>query len=593
VSGKDSRRRYINGMARREPAFRLRGTAGLFFPRRRIMAHALKAHSSRIGHSSKPARDLLAYPKWLTKAVIYAGTEVGSASIDERHEPASFWRLRLEPNKSDRTPKRRTLASPLPLPGRFYFGNRQLPFGLAPSTSRAFVFWLPSEIDISDLHLIACSRLPRNLHDHPLLIDAIRSVAEGLTLPSATLLYSPRFTLASHLRAISQKLQVPLLSLSSIPSRANEAWFRNNAKQSRSPLGPKLFFCCPLEGNLADNILAELPADSPLAVIADQFTNASAVPESLIDWLAVHIAHRVNVISLRPGGNLEAAVSDCLSGANHNPLRVRILNAPQFTPSGLVDQLVQAGATRWTIAPPPSSVSSRGSFRPEQNETASSSPLICDSQPLGDFLFHWTRAAELNRQGAADQYLTKLLAASQRARISIQEFVFNDSPQDRLERLLKTLLQILAEMRLRASGRWTRDHRPVVSLTAQPLANWPEFRSFRAHLGRWDFEPCGLGLSREVILHLGGRPVIYGDELTYRELAGGEQTYFQLNCSRGPHRLIDWTTEREWRVPDDIDLRLFGVQDAFVFVPNRKAAETAARFSRWPVYSLDGKTPLL
>lgn len=557
------------------------------------MAHAVKAHLSRISHSSKPARDSLAYPRWLTKAVIYSGPEDGMASNDERHEPSSFWRLRLGPNKSNLTPNGRRLASPLPLPGRFYFGNRQLPFGIAPSTLRALVFWVPSEIDLSDLHLLACSRLPRNLHDHPLLIDAIRSVAEGLTLTPATLLYSPRFTLASHLRAISQKFEIPLLRLSSIPSRANEAWFRDKAKQSRRLRSPELFFYCPLELNLADNIPAELPADSPLAVIADQFTNASAVPESLIDWLAVHIAHRVNIISLRPGGNLEAAVSDCLRGANHNPLRVRVLNAPQFTPSWLVDQLVQAGATRWTIASPPSSVSIGGSFRPEQNETANSSSLICNSPPQGDFLFHWTRAAELNRQETADQCLTKLLAGAQSSRIGIPEFVRGDSLQDRLARLMKTLLQILAEMRLRASGRWTRDHRPVVSLTAQPLADWPEFRSFRSHLGRWDFEPCGLGLSREVILHLGGRPVVYGDELTYSELAAGEQTYFQLNCSRGPNRWIDWTIEREWRVPDDIDLRLFGVNDAFVFVPNRKAANAAARFSRWPVYSLDGQTPLL
>jgi hypothetical protein len=94
-----------------------------------------------------------------------------------------------------------------------------------------------------------------------------------------------------------------------------------------------------------------------------------------------------------------------------------------------------------------------------------------------------------------------------------------------------------------------------------------------------------------MILQLGGRPVVYGDELAYRGLAAAERTYFQLNCSRSPNRLIDWTIEREWRVPDDIDLRLFGVDDAFVFVPTRKAAETVARLSRWPIYMLGGETP--
>jgi len=556
------------------------------------MAPALNAHSSRTGLSSKPSCDPLGYPRWLTKAVIYSSPEEGTARNDERPDPASFWRLRLEPNRS-KSAARGNRLPPQPLPGRFYFGNRQLPFAFDSSTIRAFLFWLPNDIEISDLHLLACSRMPRSLHDHPLLIDAIRSVATGLKSTPATLLYSPQFTLASHLRAISQKLRIPLLRLSSIPARANEAWFRKRARQSRGPLNPELFFYYLSGLNRVENNLPELLGDSPLAIIADQFTNASELPESLIDWLAVHIAHRVNVISLRPGGNLEAAVSDSLRTTKPSPLRVRILNAPQLTPSWLVDQMVQAGATRWTVAPPAASVSLGQSLRADSHETEGPSPLICNSPPQGDFLFHWTRAAELNRQGAADQYLAKLLVVAQRPRLSVPEFDYRDSQPDRSERLMLTLLQILADLRLRASGRWTRDHRPVVSLTAQPLTVWRELHSFRAHLGRWDFEPCGLGLSRELILQLGGRPVVYGDELAYSELDLGEQTYFQLNCSRGPNRLIDWTIEREWRVPDDIDLRLFGVKDAFVFVPTRNAAEAAAKLSRWPVYSLDGEPHLL
>jgi hypothetical protein len=335
-----------------------------------------------------------------------------------------------------------------------------------------------------------------------------------------------------------------------------------------------------------------------VAEITDWLAKANAVPESLVDWLAVQIAHRVNVFSLRPGGNLEAALCDSLRLPNHNPLRVRILNASQFTPSWLVDQMVQAGATRWTIAPTASSITFGSSYRPEHDESNSpfqlicdtaplfcdtaplfcdTAPLFCDTAPRGDFLFHWTRAAELNRQEVADQYLTKLLVAARRPRIRETELFCCSSIQGQLERLVQTLLQILSDMRLRASGRWTRDRRPVVSLTAQPLASWPALRSYRSHLGRWDFEPCGIGLSRDMILKLGGRPVVYGDELAYRGLAAAERTYFQLNCSRSPNRLIDWTIEREWRVPDDIDLRLFGVDDAFVFF---KSADTALDVSQ-------------
>ena len=552
-----------------------------------LMANSLKVQSSWIGQMPQQAGSMLALPRWLSSAAICSPLANMAASINK---PAG-WQLRLESNSSNAKAKKRARSPAEPLPGRFYFGNEQIPFALDSSLAGAFVFWLPEEIETSDLQLVASSRLPRRLLDNPLLLDSIRSVAASLLTHQTKLLYSPQFTLASHLRALSRKFQIPLLQLSSIPARANKAWFRKKAKQPRHMPGAELFYYFLPTLNPADNFLAELPAESFLHVIAERLIRSEGIPDSVVDWLAVHLAHRVHLISLRPGGNLEVAVRHRLRIQSSEPLSVRLLEASQLTPMWLVDQVAQAGATRWKIAPTACSMSLESSRLQSPSERTDSVPLICEAEPNGDFLFHWTRAAELNRGKSTDELLTKLILANQRPAIGETEFGCDVSCRSQWERLLMSLLQILAEMRLRASGRWTRDRRPVVSLTAQPLALWRELRSFRSHLGRWDFEPCGLGLSRELIHQLGGRPVVYGDEQTYTMLAAAEQTYFQLANSRGPNRAIDWTVEREWRVPDDIDLRKFGERDAFVFVPNRDAAIVAAQLSRWPIYTLDRNAP--
>jgi hypothetical protein len=148
---------------------------------------------------------------------------------------------------------------------------------------------------------------------------------------------------------------------------------------------------------------------------------------------------------------------------------------------------------------------------------------------------------------------------------------------------LRTLLEIVTTGRITASGRWTSTGHPVVSLTSRPLQQWKELRTFRPHLGRWDFEPFGIGLDRGRVSELGGRPVIYGDERLRRQLPPNDLAWFQRAGTRSDARGIDWTSEEEWRVLGDIDLRLFGPDEAFVFAPSREAAEAVASLSRWPV----------
>ena len=47
--------------------------------------------------------------------------------------------------------------------------------------------------------------------------------------------------------------------------------------------------------------------------------------------------------------------------------------------------------------------------------------------------------------------------------------------------------------------------------------------------------------------------------------------------------MIDWTVEREWRHPGDLDLTELTSDDALLFVPDFEAAKSVAKLSSWPV----------
>jgi hypothetical protein len=206
------------------------------------------------------------------------------------------------------------------------------------------------------------------------------------------------------------------------------------------------------------------------------------------------------------------------------------------------------------------------------------------------FLFHWTRCPPMNRRREADSHYQQLLARVADSRKQASPETIASLSGAALPSPLRTLLEILTSGRLLASGRWTGNGQPVVSLTAQPLARWPELRTYRPHLGRWDFEPYGVGLSRDRLEKLGGRPVIYGDRQTQAELETVERIWFQMARTRRAGHAIDWTVEREWRVPGDIELRLFGHDEALVFVPDKESAEVVAPYSRWPVIAIAERT---
>jgi hypothetical protein len=150
---------------------------------------------------------------------------------------------------------------------------------------------------------------------------------------------------------------------------------------------------------------------------------------------------------------------------------------------------------------------------------------------------------------------------------------------------LVSLRRILIQQRLLATSHLTRATEAVVCLTEWPPHELLKRRIFRPAQRRWDFECFGLCIDRQWLVDKGARPVIYGDDATWRRLSDADRTFFQ-HVGRGGVRSPDWTTEREWRHRGDLDLSRLPATHGLVFTPDRQSAARLARYSRWPMVCL-------
>ena len=148
---------------------------------------------------------------------------------------------------------------------------------------------------------------------------------------------------------------------------------------------------------------------------------------------------------------------------------------------------------------------------------------------------------------------------------------------------LSTLQQILNDQRIKGNSWLTRSPQPCVSFSEVPLAELLSRRQFRSHLGRWDWEPYGILVCRTALERLGARPVVYGDEAGYDQLADQDKPYFQPRGSKNARRNQDWSSEREWRLFGDFSFLELPQESIIVFVATSTEAQQVARHCQWPV----------
>lgn len=300
-------------------------------------------------------------------------------------------------------------------------------------------------------------------------------------------------------------------------------------------------------------------------------SNATAPPTSrsgppACDRQVFQKADTIYVLTLRSGGNIHALLREFLS---QRRLSVILIDLPELQQEAVKTELCQLGAQLWQ---PPAD--SRMVFPAEESISVEPStsvlPHVYPLSPFpnsidGCFLTHSTRSCPGPWPGESfEQYADSLLCGTMDADHSA----------------LGTLRRIVVGRRLIASGQAIRGGFAVVSLSACTPQQLLPLHRFQSHRMRWDFEPYGLCISRSWLEQRGARPVTYGDEATWAEMAESDRPFFQL--AQGASR-ADWTAESEWRHLNDIDLRELTAKEAFVVVPNFEAAKLIVPVSPWPV----------
>lgn len=283
----------------------------------------------------------------------------------------------------------------------------------------------------------------------------------------------------------------------------------------------------------------------------------------LRDDFVMRRADQVLAIHVRSGGTIESILYEVLQKTTR-PRVYLAVGSDELVGPAVAEPLMKQGAIGWYVRLQQHANSPLGEHRYRRDPQSIRS---LDQLPDQDrYLTHCTRSAN---GPWPDQSEVEFL----------DELILGNATKDRSA--FAALMRILGQRRILATSEAIRNRTRVVSLTASPLDQLSSLRRYRAHRGRWDFEPYGIAIDREHLVGRGARKVIYGDESVWRTLPELDRPFFQKLGDKS--NSIDWRVEREYRLLEDIDLDLVPDGQALVFVPSRQEAEHVAKVSNWPV----------
>jgi hypothetical protein len=116
---------------------------------------------------------------------------------------------------------------------------------------------------------------------------------------------------------------------------------------------------------------------------------------------------------------------------------------------------------------------------------------------------------------------------------------------------LDNLTAILRDGTIRGSSRMMPGRQRAVCLFDAPIA---ELGRLLTRANRRRYQPFGLALDRRYAFSKGARPVIYIPLAEARSILAQEELWrvVAIDLHRTP--AVDWTFEREWRVPSELPL---------------------------------------
>ncbi|MFT5528097.1 MAG: hypothetical protein ACI9HK_006085, partial [Pirellulaceae bacterium] len=293
--------------------------------------------------------------------------------------------------------------------------------------------------------------------------------------------------------------------------------------------------------------LENVLSNSPGAEIAvSPFVDESGSP-MLRDSIISQLATKLLVLNVKEGGNTQRT----LEAVGRDKEVVFIQSEGLFQQGKFGEQDNDSRRRRWYSIELPSHE------RTNRNSPRSGGELLFleDLDDLQPLLSHWTR-------GSVGPW------PDQTEEEFINELLSRDCPDEPpFPPPIVTLRRIVKQRRIVASGKTIRGGERVVCLTSTLLSEFRDRRVYRRHLGRWDYEPCGIAFPA-AILNSQARRVVYGDDGTWDILAAMQRWRFQASeTSKG----VNWELEREWRVKGDLDFSNLE-QISYPFVPDLNAA---------------------
>lgn len=315
----------------------------------------------------------------------------------------------------------------------------------------------------------------------------------------------------------------------------------------------------------------------PLAIEGSSTAHDELAGLPAPDRAILALSDRIVALHVRAKGNLMRLLQARLRCSGFPAASVFLALGSELVPRELAGELLDAGGVGWYVmnAAGEHDHSQPAPWPPDDVSLRTPAPIVpCPPPDDWGYLTHCTR----RRPGPwpdedENQFLDDLILDRAGADHSA----------------LAALWRIVRSGRLIASGEFVRGETPVVSLTAVPLSQIHRLRTYRSHLGRWDFEPYGICIRRDWLQRRGTRPVQYGDDPLWDALPDADRPFFQKRTSHtAGDKRIDWTVEQEWRHLGDMELDQLPADAALLFVPSEAEARQLTASSPWPIVVLAG-----
>ncbi|MFT5323186.1 MAG: hypothetical protein ACI8P0_001033 [Planctomycetaceae bacterium] len=438
-------------------------------------------------------------------------------------------------------------------------------------------YWWPRGAPCSRRVGIVGSRLKRDPTLQAPVLRALRLSMTAIDKSSEQVVASAGTSLYDYVEQCATTFDVPLLRVSTPPDQGSSKLWLDELIRNPGPM-------CDFELSLSPSVSPTGSAASPSA----DSVLATLEQLPIRDRILALMSDRLFVLTLRRRGNWWKLLQLGFQNGLWDVGAVRAVVGQGLCSEDVASELQDREAVSWYLVADDCLTRNRDQqLSREQSKSdlrvsvasserqAAEDALITElvaAEPTSEWLLHWTRAPRNEWPGeSGDDHLSSSVL----------------SEEEVVRTAFGTLQRIVDEGVVRATSGNTRATVDVVCLADVPLVTLLAKRVFRSHRGRWDFEHYGIGVRKQRVWSLGGRPVIYGDESVWQTLPEGERPWFQLQQSQSDSNPIDWTVENEWRLTSELKLGNVPADDVFVFCRTEDEAEMLRAAYDWRVVSVE------